>query len=168
MLTSQNKKGSLKRDTKKLLITKQPMSMSTSNNLLSYKSSNDSAFDVYEIQHDVQLAANIINARMRRGMTQTELAKEMDMVQPAIARSESGNRPPSHKLLKKIARALGAKLIPQDFQFQEELSTSMFLSQNNISIAISSDIGCATTQAQNEDDPTPFRSAYSSSLANSL
>lgn len=79
---------------------------------------DDTMFDVYDIQYDVQLAANIITARMKRGVTQRALAEKMNMVQPAIARAESGNTPPSHKLLKKIARALEAKIVPPNFELE--------------------------------------------------
>lgn len=98
--------------------------MNSSISLQSHISSNEgSAFDVYEIQYDVQLAANIIDTRMKRGMTQEELAKKMKTVQPVIARAENGNLPPSHKLLKKIARALEARLIPASFALEESSQT---------------------------------------------
>lgn len=77
---------------------------------------NTSPFVVYDIQYDVQLSANIIKARRARNLTQEELAKKIKTVQPAIARAENGGSPASHKLLKKIARVLDAKLIPPNFE----------------------------------------------------
>lgn len=70
---------------------------------------------INSIQYDVQLAANIVRARMERGMTQKQLAKRVGVVQPAIARAENGRVPPTHSLLKKIAKALKMRLIPSDF-----------------------------------------------------
>lgn len=72
-------------------------------------------FDVYEIQYDVQLAARIIDTRNKRGMTQKQLAKKLKVVQPVIARLENGTNPPTHKLLKAVAKALNAQIIPPDF-----------------------------------------------------
>lgn len=81
---------------------------------------NSRAFDVYEIEYDVQLAASIIEARMSKNITQATLARLLNTHQPAIARAENGNRPPSHSLLKKIARALGLKLLPPRFQMDTQ------------------------------------------------
>jgi transcriptional regulator with XRE-family HTH domain len=74
-----------------------------------------SAYDVYEIQYDVKLAANIIRTRLELKKTQEDIAKILKTSQSAIARAESGNQPTSHKLLKKLARAFEAKLTPPDF-----------------------------------------------------
>lgn len=103
------------------------MNSSTSTN---YRSNKDtgSVFDTYEIQYDVQLAANIIGTRMKLGLTQMDLAKKMKTVQPVVARAESGDTPPSHKLLKKIARAFGARLIPANFILEEQMLSTITVS----------------------------------------
>lgn len=92
--------------------------MNSSTSIKFHSKDKGSVFDVYEIQYDVQLAANIIQTRMKLGMTQEGLARKMKTVQPVIARAENGNIPPSHKLLKKIARAFEARLIPASFEFE--------------------------------------------------
>ena len=97
-------------------MAKLPMNQSTYKT--TSKSSDEEISDIHDIQYDVQLAANIIEARLKKNLTQAELANEMGILQPAIARAENGNTPPTHKLIKKIARALGAHLIPPRFVFQ--------------------------------------------------
>lgn len=83
-------------------------------------------FDVYEIQYDVQLAANIMNARQKAGVTQEELARKIGTSQPAVARAENGETPPSHKLLKKIARAIGVRILPPQYVLMtEEVSAEL-------------------------------------------
>lgn len=71
--------------------------------------------DFYNLQYDVRLAGNIIRTRLQLGMTQEELAQKMGKLQPAIARAENGDTPPSHNLLKQLAHAFGARLTPPDF-----------------------------------------------------
>lgn len=71
--------------------------------------------DINETQYDVQLAANIIKARMDKGWSQDKLAKKVGTLQPAIARAEAGNIPPSHAFLKRIARALDLEIKPPSF-----------------------------------------------------
>lgn len=72
-------------------------------------------FELYDMQYDVKLAGRIIDSRIKRGMTQVQLAKKMKVVQPVIARLENGNNPPTHKMLKAVAKALNAQIIPPDF-----------------------------------------------------
>lgn len=57
-----------------------------------------------------RVISEIITARLRRKMTQTELAKKVGTKQSAIARLESGNSNPSLDFLEKIATAMGGKL----------------------------------------------------------
>ncbi|MFQ5684916.1 MAG: helix-turn-helix transcriptional regulator [Candidatus Binatia bacterium] len=53
----------------------------------------------------------MIAARLKKGWTQAELARRVRMQQPNIARLEGGNYDRvSLPTLKKIARALGAKI----------------------------------------------------------
>lgn len=56
------------------------------------------------------LAAAVIEARSRAGLTQQQLAKKMGTTQPAIARLESGRTPPSMRTLKKLAKATNTHL----------------------------------------------------------
>lgn len=52
----------------------------------------------------------VIDARMKKGITQEKLAKKMGTTQSAIARLESGNANPSVSFLQKLALALNSKL----------------------------------------------------------
>lgn len=60
-----------------------------------------------------QLISQLIEARIRHGLTQEQLAKKIGTKQSAIARVESGNANPSISFLEKIAAAMGSKLIIQ-------------------------------------------------------
>lgn len=52
----------------------------------------------------------LIDARIKKGMTQTDLAEKLGTKQSAIARLEGGNINPSLEFLQKIARVMGYKL----------------------------------------------------------
>jgi ribosome-binding protein aMBF1 (putative translation factor) len=52
----------------------------------------------------------IIKARAKYGLTQADLAKKIGTKQSAISRLESGTYNPSLAFLKKLAKALNAKL----------------------------------------------------------
>jgi len=56
------------------------------------------------------LAAAVIEARSRAGLTQQQLARKMGTSQPVIARLESGRMPPSLRTLKRLAKATGSRL----------------------------------------------------------
>jgi len=60
-----------------------------------------------------ELISQLIGARIKKGLTQAELAKKMGTKQSAIARIESGNANPSIAFLEKLTQALGSKLIIQ-------------------------------------------------------
>jgi transcriptional regulator with XRE-family HTH domain len=62
------------------------------------------------LEEEFALASAMIKARKRAGLTQEELAKEMDTSQSAIARMESGRTLPSGSTLKRFARATGTRL----------------------------------------------------------
>lgn len=62
------------------------------------------------LEEEFALASAMIEARKRAGLTQAELAKEMDTSQTAIARMESGRTLPSGTTLKRFARATGTRL----------------------------------------------------------
>ncbi|MGB9860591.1 MAG: helix-turn-helix transcriptional regulator, partial [Moorellaceae bacterium] len=63
-----------------------------------------------DLEPEYQLVRSIIQQRIAKGMTQAELAKRVGTRQSAIARLESGRYNPSLRFLKKVAKALDAKL----------------------------------------------------------
>lgn len=60
---------------------------------------------------EYELIAQVIQKRIDKGLTQSTLAKKIGTKQSAIARLESGNYNASLAFLKKVANALGAKLV---------------------------------------------------------
>lgn len=72
----------------------------------------DAAFrEAYEaLADEFALAAQVIEARARAGLTQIELAERMGTSQSAVARLESGKARPSVATLEKLAEATGSKL----------------------------------------------------------
>lgn len=62
------------------------------------------------LEPEFALAQKIIERRLKRGLTQTVLAKKLGTKQSAIARLESGTYNPSVAFLEKVADALGTKL----------------------------------------------------------
>jgi ribosome-binding protein aMBF1 (putative translation factor) len=63
---------------------------------------------VYEaLEDEYALAQAIIQARIKRGLTQEELAKRMGTTQSVIARLESGRTLPSSRTLLRVAEATG-------------------------------------------------------------
>lgn len=63
-----------------------------------------------ELGPEFDLARSVIEARVRAGLTQEQLARKMNTTQPAIARLESGGARPSTATLAKLARATGTRL----------------------------------------------------------
>lgn len=59
---------------------------------------------------EYQLGCNLIEARLKKGMSQRDLAKKVGTSQAAISRIESMNGNPSLSFLKRISAALGNKL----------------------------------------------------------
>lgn len=57
--------------------------------------------------------STIIGARLKRGMTQKDVADKIGTKQSAIARLEAGNTNPTIGFLEKIASVLGARLTIQ-------------------------------------------------------
>ena len=57
-----------------------------------------------------QLEREIINARMKNGLNQRDLAKKIKSTQAVISRIESGSVSPSINTVNKIAKAFGKKL----------------------------------------------------------
>ncbi len=59
---------------------------------------------------EYQLARSLISARLKRKMTQEELAKKIGTKQPVISRIEAMSQKPSLSLLERIAEALNARV----------------------------------------------------------
>ena len=57
-----------------------------------------------------QLAILVIQYRVEHGLTQTALASQLGMRQPAIARLEAGDHEPSVAMLSRLAKKLGLSL----------------------------------------------------------
>lgn len=59
---------------------------------------------------EYQLACRLIEARLKRNLSQRDLAKKVHTSQAAISRIEAMHGNPSLSLLKRIAQALGTKV----------------------------------------------------------
>jgi ribosome-binding protein aMBF1 (putative translation factor) len=66
------------------------------------------AYDALEDEFAV--AAALVDARARAGLSQASLARKMETSQPAIARLEGGHGNPSLAVLRRFARATGTRL----------------------------------------------------------
>lgn len=60
-----------------------------------------------------QLISQLMEARIKKGLTQEELAKRVGTKQSAIARLESGNTNPSISFLEKVTKAVDSDLVIQ-------------------------------------------------------
>lgn len=63
-----------------------------------------------DLEPEFALISLMIEKRMKKKITQTELAKRMGTKQSAIARFESGNYNPSLKFAYRLADALGVRM----------------------------------------------------------
>ena len=63
-----------------------------------------------ELAPEYELATRVIEARLRTGLSQADVAKKAGTGQSSIARLESGKYNPSVRFLAKVARATGTKL----------------------------------------------------------
>ena len=63
-----------------------------------------------ETELEYQIAHAIIEARVKRGLTQEELAQAMHTKQSVISRVENAKTTPSLSFLKRLAQALNASL----------------------------------------------------------
>lgn len=63
-----------------------------------------------ELEPEYQLIRTIIDKRLKKKMSQAQLAKKVGTRQSAISRLESGESNPSFKFLQKVARALDSGL----------------------------------------------------------
>jgi transcriptional regulator with XRE-family HTH domain len=62
------------------------------------------------LEEEFSLAAALIEARARAGLTQEEVARRMKTTQAVIARLESGRAKPSTRTLERFAAATGSRL----------------------------------------------------------
>jgi predicted transcriptional regulator len=57
------------------------------------------------------IARELIAARARAGLSQSEVAERMGTTQSVVARLESGKRPPSMRTVERFAQAVGGHLV---------------------------------------------------------
>ncbi|MSO67959.1 MAG: XRE family transcriptional regulator [Pseudolabrys sp.] len=62
------------------------------------------------LEEEFALIAALAKARMRSGLSQTQLAKRMKTTQSTVARLESGRGKPSTRTLSRFAKATGHRL----------------------------------------------------------
>ncbi len=62
------------------------------------------------LEEEFELAAAVLEARNRAGLTQQQLARKMGTTQPVVARLESGRTRPSIRTLERLAKATGSRL----------------------------------------------------------
>lgn len=77
-----------------------------------------------------ELSQILIEARIRKGLTQDRLAKKMGTKQTSIARVENGKYLPSLNFLNKIAKALGTYLLTPKFAFMERENLNLNFKSN--------------------------------------
>ncbi|MFZ5932272.1 MAG: helix-turn-helix domain-containing protein [Pseudomonadota bacterium] len=75
------------------------------------------------LEEEFALAQAIIEARVKAGLTQEQLAERMATSQSAIARLESGRSIPSARTLTRFAKATGTRL-RISFESEKKTSTS--------------------------------------------
>ena len=66
--------------------------------------------EVEKTEPEYQIARSVIGARLKKKLSQTELAKKIGSKQPVVSRVESMSTSPTVSLLKRIAEALDSKL----------------------------------------------------------
>ena len=67
------------------------------------------AYDSLEVEY--QILSDMVRLRNKKKITQKELAKKIGTTQSALSRFEMGDINPSLDFLKKVASALGTKLV---------------------------------------------------------
>lgn len=67
-------------------------------------------YEYEKLGPEFEIARQILDARIRRKITQKELAKRMGTGQAVISRLESANAKPSLSLIQRLADALGLKV----------------------------------------------------------
>lgn len=61
-------------------------------------------------EHEFELACSLIDLRLKKGLSQRQLAKRIGTKQPVISRLESMTSKPTLNLLERISEALEVKL----------------------------------------------------------
>ncbi len=64
-----------------------------------------------DLAEEFDVAHALIDARVRAGLSQTQVAERMGTTQSVVARLESGRRRPSMRTVERFARAVGGRLI---------------------------------------------------------
>lgn len=67
------------------------------------------AFDAQTDEYAI--ARELIAARVRAGLSQSEVAERMGTTQSVVARLESGKRPPSMRTVERFAQAVGGHAV---------------------------------------------------------
>ncbi len=63
------------------------------------------------LEEEYSIAAGLIRARARAGLTQAEVAKRMGTTQSAVARLEGGRPMPKIETLRRYAEAVGCQIV---------------------------------------------------------
>lgn len=63
------------------------------------------------ITDEFAIARELIAARSRAGLSQSEVAQRMGTTQSVVARLESGKRPPSMRTVERFAQAVGGHAV---------------------------------------------------------
>jgi len=64
-----------------------------------------------ELEPEFQIARALIDARIKKKMTQAEIARKAGTKQPVISRLEGAQGSPSLSLIKRIAKVLDVRLV---------------------------------------------------------
>jgi len=64
-----------------------------------------------KLEPEFQIARALIDARIKKKMTQAEIARKAGTKQPVISRLEGAQGSPSLSLIKRIAKALDVRLV---------------------------------------------------------
>lgn len=67
--------------------------------------------EVKRLEPEYELACSLIDARIKKGMTQAEIARKAKTNQASISRLETGVAKPSLSFLERIATALGGRVM---------------------------------------------------------
>lgn len=97
----------------------------------------------------LEIAYQVARLRVLRGFTQEELARRIGTKQSSISRLESGSREPTTAFLRRIARALDARLeialVPNDAAGAEHLVEPEQNTAETITLSISAPEGSLLT-----------------------
>lgn len=75
--------------------------------------------DDYDYDIETELRELIIHTRTKLGLTQKQLAEKSGVSQANLSRIENGSYNPSIPILKRIADALGKRLVIDFFDYEE-------------------------------------------------